>query len=236
MLTLVTRPEPAAARTLARLAALGHDVLFDPMLEIRPRATRLPEGPFQALTFTSINGVQGFMAQQNISAIWPRLRTLPVYTVGPRTAEEARQTGFDHVIDCDGDARDLTARMKAELPAGTRILYPAGEHRAADLPAALAPAGMVVDIAVVYAAEGVDALSTQTRAALAEGRVACILHFSRRTVLAFLACVAKAGLENALCGPRHLCLAAQVAGPLVERGLAVELADAPNEEALFALL
>lgn len=121
MLTLVTRPEPAAARTLARLAALGHDVLFDPMLEIRPRATRLPEGPFQALTFTSINGVQGFMAQQNISTMWPRLRTLPVYTVGPRTAEEARQTGFDHVIDCDGDARDLTARMKAELPAGTRI-------------------------------------------------------------------------------------------------------------------
>ncbi len=232
MLTLVTRPEPAAARTLTRLRALGHDVLFDPMLEIRPRATLLPAGPFQALTFTSINGVRGFMAQM----LEPGLTRLPVYTVGPRTAEEAQAAGFTHVIDCDGDARDLTARMTTELPSGTRVLYPAGEHRAADLPAALAPAGIRVEIAVVYAAHGVTALSGESCAALAKERVDLILHFSRRTVLAFLNCVAAAGLEAHLSRPRHLCLAAQVAGPLVEKGLAVEIATAPNEEALFALL
>lgn len=232
MLTLVTRPDTAAARTIARLEAMGHTVLADPMLHIRPRTAELPAGVFDAVTFTSINGVQGLMAQNG----WPDLRHLPTYTVGPRTAEEATAAGFSTVIDCDGDATALTTRMKQDLPPGTHVLYAAGHNRAADLPAALAPAGIPVSITVVYAAESASALCPRTRTALAEGRIGCVMHFSRRTVVAFLRCVAAEGLESQLGGIRHLCLADQVAGPLVQAGITVEVAQAPNEDAIFALL
>lgn len=232
MLTLVTRPSSAAARTIARLEAMGHDVLADPMLLIRPRAAERPADAFDALTFTSIHGVQGLMAQSG----WPDMRALPAFTVGPRTAEEALAAGFSTVIDCDGDATALTTRMKQDLPPGTHVLYAAGESRAADLPAALAPAGIMVTIKVVYAAEGAPRLSEETRAALADGRMDCVLHFSRRTVVAFLRCVTAEGLEAQLSGLRHLCLADQVAEPLIQAGLAVEVARAPNEDALFELL
>ncbi len=232
MLTLVTRPMPAAARTIARLEAMGHVVLADPMLHIRPRTADMPAGTFDALTFTSINGVRGFMAQTE----WPDLRTLPAYVVGPRTAEEALAAGFSTVIDCDGDATDLTSRMRQKLSPGTHVLYAAGQDRAADLPVALAPAGIKVSIAVVYAAEPAHALSEEAHAALAEGRIGCVLHFSRRTVVAFLRCVEAAGLGARLTHMRHVCLADQVTGPLVQAGLVAEVAQAPNEDALFALL
>lgn len=237
MLTLVTRPATASARTIARLEAMGHMVLADPMLLIRPRTAEFPADRFDALTFTSINGVQGFMAQSFMTHDgWPDLFALPVYTVGPRTAEEALAAGFSTVIDCDGDATALTTRMKQDLPPGTHVLYAAGENRAADLPAALEPDGITVRVAVVYAAEGTSALSPQTRTALVDGHIGCVLHFSRRTVVAFLRCVEAEGLGARLSGMRHLCLADQVAGPLVQAGLTVEVAQAPNEDALFALL
>ncbi|OYW42996.1 MAG: hypothetical protein B7Z45_01360, partial [Azorhizobium sp. 12-66-6] len=50
---LLTRPEPGAARTRARLEALGHSVVGDPMLRFKETGAPLPRGPFSALAFTS---------------------------------------------------------------------------------------------------------------------------------------------------------------------------------------
>ncbi|MGQ3676132.1 uroporphyrinogen-III synthase [Xanthobacter sp. TB0139] len=248
MLTLVTRPRPAAEETAARLRALGHEVLMDPMLHIR----HLPEGlrkamlaapfvsPFDVLAFTSINGVDACMAAMAAAPEGPAwfqaLSPLPVYAVGTRTAQAVRQAGFSTIITCAGDARDMTRRMAQDLPADTRILYPAALHRAADLPAALAPHGLHVTISEVYAAETARTLAQTTRDALAEGQIECVLHYSQRTATALLSCVAAAGLMHRLSNARHLCLSAQVAGPLVAAGLQTHLAGAPSEEALLALL
>lgn len=232
MLVLVTRPLPAANQTAKRLRALGHDVTVDPMLRIAPTTTPLPEGPFDAVAFTSINGVTAFGAHPD----GKRFLHLPAFAVGPRTAKEARAIGFTNVTDCDGDASALAGRIGAVLPSGARVLNPAGEDRAADLAGLLAAPGISLDLAIVYAAEPAEALSEDARAALAGGTVKAALHFSQRTVKTLLRCVAAAGLNDALTGVRELCLSEQVAEPFVRKGLAVEVAAAPNEDALFALL
>ena len=232
MHVLVTRPLPAAHQTARRLAALGHQVTIDPMLRIVPTGTPLPDRPFDAVAFTSINGVTAFAADPDSR----RFLHLPAFAVGPRTAKEARAVGFAHVTDCDGDATALAGRIAAGLPSGARVLNPAGEDRAADLAGLLAAPGISLELAIVYAAEPAEALCEDARAALASGTVTAALHFSQRTVKTLLRCVAAAGLNDTLTGVRELCLSEQVAEPFVRRGLAVEVAAAPNEDALFALL
>ncbi|MFG1358911.1 uroporphyrinogen-III synthase [Xanthobacter pseudotagetidis] len=231
MLVLVTRPEPAAQQTAARLAAMGHEALVDPMLRIAPTGAALPDGPFEAVAFTSVNGVKALAAHADFA----RFRGLPAFAVGPRTAREARQAGFPEVTDCDGDAAALAGRLAAALGTGARVLHPAGEDRAADLGALLEGHGLRVALAIVYAAVPADALGPATRAALAAGTIGAALHFSPRTVKTLLACAGDAGLDAALREVRHLCLSAQVAAALGAcRSVAV--AAAPNEDALLALL
>lgn len=231
MQVLVTRPEPAAGQTAQRLAALGHAAIVDPMLRIAPTGADLPPGPFDAVAFTSVNGVRAFAAHADSA----RFAALPAFAVGPRTAAEARAAGFAQVTDCDGDAEALAGRLIAALGSGARVLNPAGEDRAADLGALLAGPGLSVVLAVVYAAVPADALSAPARAALAAGTIGAALHFSPRTVKTLLACARAAGLEDRLASMRHLCLSAQVAAPLVAVG-GIEIAAAPNEDALLALL
>lgn len=232
MQILVTRPEPAAGQTARRLAALGHGAIVDPMLRIVPTGIPLPEGRFDAVAFTSINGVQALAAHPAGRS----LLDLPAFAVGTRTAKEARTAGFARVTDCAGDAHAVAAALAAALPSGARVLHVAGEERAADLAELMASPGIGVVLAEIYAAVPADALSQEARAAIADGTVDAALHFSHRTARTFLGCVTAAGLKDRLSGMRQLCLSRQVGDPFTDAGLAVEIAAAPNEDALFALL
>ncbi len=191
----------------------------------------MPEGPFVAVAFTSINGVKAFAAHPDFA----RFRPLPAFAVGTRTAREAKAVGFADVTDCAGDAEALAGRLAAALPPGSRVLNPAGEDRAADLGELLAGPGVKVEVAVIYAAVPADALSPEVEAALAAGTIAAALHFSHRTVKTLLQCVAAAGLEARLREVRQVCISAQVGGPFGPNYI-VEAASAPNEDALLALL
>jgi len=228
---LITRPEPAATQTAERLRKLGHEATVDPMLRIAPTTDPLPAGPFDAVAFTSINGVKAFAAHPE----GPGLYGLPAYAVGSRTAKEARAAGFTTVIDCEGDAEALARRLGQELPKGARVLNPAGEDRAADLAELLKAPGLELVLTIIYAAQPAEALSEEARAALADGRINAALHFSQRTVKTLLDCVETAGLTREFAKVREFCLSEQVGGPLVRAGYAIEAASSPNEDALFAL-
>ena len=127
---LVTRPEPAAGTEAEALSALGLAPVLWPITGIRHLATRLalPEGT-EALVFTSAHGVAAFAAAS-------RLRDLPAYCVGARTAEAARAEGFVDARSADGDAAAL-ARLLAGAPE-TRFFHARGENVAGDLAGALA--------------------------------------------------------------------------------------------------
>ncbi|MFG1478874.1 uroporphyrinogen-III synthase [Xanthobacter sp. V4C-4] len=228
---LITRPEPAATQTAERLRKLGHEATVDPMLRIAPTTAPLPHGPFDAVAFTSINGVKAFAAHPE----GPSLFHLPAFAVGSRTAKEARNAGFGTVTDCEGDAEALAVRLAQALPKGARVLNPAGEDRATDLAELLKAPELELVLTIIYAAAPADALSDAAREALAAGRIDAALHFSQRTVKTLLTCVEAAGLLRQLAGVRAFCLSEQVGGPLVRAGLPIEAAAAPDEDALFAL-
>ncbi len=232
---LVTRPEPDCERTAALLRERGHEVLQQALLRIEPVVdAEFGPGPWAAVLFTSANAVRAVAAHCRLS----ELAGLPAYTVGERTRSAAAAAGFAPVMSADGDV-DALARLIAARPpaAGRSLLYCAGEELAGDLAGGLAARGLRVETVCVYRAAVVADLAPDVRAAFAGHAIDAVLHYSARTAGAFVAAATAAGIRDLSIQPRHLCLSAQVAAPLVAAGAAaVDVASEPNEQALFALI
>src|SRR4051812_10637191 len=103
MRILVTRPQEDGEETTALLAQMGHQALLAPLLFTHFLECPAPDlSGVQAMLATSANGVRAF------TRLSPR-RDLPLFAVGPQTALVARDAGFAHVEDADGDVEDLAA-------------------------------------------------------------------------------------------------------------------------------
>lgn len=234
MRLLLTRPEPEATATAARLEALGHDVLVEPMLRIEflppPRGVLPPA----AIIFTSGNGVRA-VRQWPEAASWA---AVPVFAVGGKTAALASDTGFTDVRAASGDANALVGLVSKALDgtAGT-ILYPAPRDRAGDVEGRLAESGFAVRAVEAYRAIAAERISDELREAILRGEIDGALFFSRRTAVIFRDLVKDAGLSAALRAMRLFALSAQVAGPLKELPSAgLRVASRPDGESLFSLL
>lgn len=232
MRLLLTRPEPGASATAARLIGIGHEVVCDPMLQIVPTGSPLPHGMFDAIAFTSLNAVRALAADAAAAETFH----LPAFAVGHRTAAEARAVGFQQVIDCAGDLGSLARTLVLHLPPGASVLHAAGEERAGNIGTAIAGRAISVEVCVLYRAVPARHLSPEAQQALASGRLEGALHYSPRTVAALLAAVQQAGLEDALRQLRHFCLSEAVAAPLRAMGLLAQAPEKPEEAALLALL
>ena len=111
---LVTRSEPGASETAARLRAAGFEALVEPLFAIAPIAADIPD--FDALAFTSANGARQF------ARLSPR-RDASVFCVGARTAQAAREMGFADVVSADGDVLALLDLVSRKLPPDARLLH-----------------------------------------------------------------------------------------------------------------
>lgn len=141
----ITRAQPGADETAARLSALGYAPLIAPLLTIRPLDVTPDLAGIQALAFTSRNGVQVFAARSDD-------RSLPVFAVGDATAASAREAGFAEVRSAGGDIHALAALIRAEGD-GRSILHPGAAEPAGDLSALVGAAARVTALAVYEAVE-----------------------------------------------------------------------------------
>lgn len=222
---LVTRPEPDASETAARLNALNIETVVDPLLIAETLTTTLPpaEG-FAALAVTSANALRALHDRGEL----PRLLRLPVYAVGDRTAAVARDFGFAEVVSAAGDFGDLVALL-AKAGIGGPVLYPAAKQQAGDLAKALAPHGVMVITVPVYAMNPAARLKATTDFKALDGA----LFYSRRTAQTFVTLADRAAERSRL---GMLCLSEAVAEPLIAAHFVrVSLADHPSEEAMMAL-
>ncbi|MGU3359907.1 uroporphyrinogen-III synthase [Methylobacterium sp. M6A4_1b] len=226
----VARPEPGATRTGARLAALGHRPLVAPVLTVHPTGARLPQDAFAGLILTSANAVTALGPED-----CARLRTIPTFTVGSRTAALAHAAGFADVREAAGEATSLARLVGASLARGARLLHAAGAERKAEPAAALVAAGFRLTVQDVYAARAVERLPGAVAEGLGGGELEAALHYSRRSARIAHDLANAEGLGGAFAALTHYCLSADVAVPLVAAGVAVHfVAERPGEDALLA--
>lgn len=235
MRVLVTRPKADAADLAAQIAALGHEVVTEPMLQIVPLA--IDGAAFdgaQAIIATSRNGLRALAVTDALA----RVRTLPIFTVGPGTTELAREIGFRTVIEGAGTGRDLVAPIIRHCDATKGVLvHVAGETLAYNLSGALAADGITVRTVTAYRAEPVTALSDETVRAIGAGDLDAVILMSPRTAEIFAKLVDAAGLTQTARRLACICLSRAVAAGL--SGLSpsrIEIAEAPNSSALLAAL
>jgi len=229
-LVLVTRPEPDASATVARLAALGHPALAAPLLRVIRTPLRLPApGAVQALVVGSLNAVRRLPA---------RFRGVPLLAVGDATAAAARAAGFARVASARGDARDLAALAARECePSGKPLLLAAGKGAGGPLATDLRARGFRVIRRVVYATRPLPRLPAAAREALACGRVSAVTFFSGGPARVFGRVARAARVAHTLRGVTALAISPAVAARVAPLGFARVLTAArPDQESLLALL
>ncbi|MBP0447173.1 uroporphyrinogen-III synthase [Roseomonas sp. SSH11] len=234
---LITRPEPGAAATAARVAALGWRPVLAPALRLAPLSLApMPEA--RALLLPS-------------AAALPALRgvlppSLPVLAVGAGTAAAAQGAGFTRVVAAEGDAASLAVLAAASLdPREGPVLLATGQGYGDELAAELERRGFSVIRRETYAATEVAELPPLARDALRAGQVRAALFLSPRSARSTLAQLRASGLTAAATGIRAVALSARVAealstspegfsAPITWGGL--DVAPRPDQDALLALL
>ena len=224
---LVTRPEPGATATAARLQAAGWQPIVAPFLSVRPFHVALPNaGRIQAVVVASGNAV----------ALPAPYHSLPLLAVGDATASRARRAGFSAVYSADGDAAAL-AGLAARLldPAQGPLLLAAGRGQSAPLARTLRRGGFAVHRRAVYAAVPARRFPPQAADAITSGLHAAVF-FSAETARAF------ASLLPFPLRPRLCHTDAAVIGPGVAEALkhlpwrALRVALRPTQDEVLALL
>lgn len=234
MRLLITRPEPDATRSAQALHERGYDVLLAPLMHMQAIDADLGDGPFAGVLITSANAARAAQAHSRFG----ELKRLPVFAVGNRSAEAAREAGFENVSSAAGALADLVGLVLARFAGSdARVVYFAGEDRAGDLAAGLATRGIAVHTAVVYRAVARNTLPDDAAQALASGGLDGAVHYSRRSAATLLRLAGQAGALNAVLGLTHCCLSDEVASPLRDAGAGrILVAPHPDEAALIALI
>ena len=221
----ITRAQPGAAATAARVAALGHEPLVAPLLRVRPiPGAALDLDGVGALAFTSANGVAAFVDRS-------AARGLPVFAVGDATAAAARAAGFAEVRSAEGDVAAL-ARLILKLRPPAPILHVAPRERSGDLAGTLTAQGVACRTAELYESAVADRLPAAAAEALEAAAIDAVLVHSPKAAAA----VARL-IDSAEEGVAVFALSLACAEPLERAGFrAIAVAAAPTEAALLALL
>jgi uroporphyrinogen-III synthase len=228
MRILVTRPLEDGEAIAETLRAMGHQPLLAPLLR-----TDFHDGPepdfagVQAILASSANGIRALTRRT-------ARRDLPIFAVGPQTADEAQRAGFIEVRNADGDAKALAeATMRWTAPDKGALLHVCGEEAPGTLGDTLAGHGFTVRRCALYAVHAARQLPAEVQAALEERALDAALFFSPRSARVF--CELAEGLP--LAGLAAFCISPVTAKVLKESVFSqVAVASQPNQAALLALL
>lgn len=232
-LILITRPAAEARAYAAELEAEGFEVLLAPMLEIVPTDFEAPDlADCRGVLFTSVNGVRVFADRVSERAV-------PVYAVGPYTADEAWALGFTDVRAAGGTGADLERLVAAEHSPdeGRFFLHVRGDHAALALDEALIARGFAARRLVVYKSVPVLDFEESVLSALRGGRVQAVTFFSRRTAENFMKLAALQRLDGVLESIKSLCISESVL-ECVRAGewLGAYVCDRPDRNGMMRLL
>jgi uroporphyrinogen-III synthase len=234
---LVTRPEPDNTATADALRRRGYEALLAPLLRFEALPLRHDDSVrYAGVIATSANALRAIRSHP----LSGELIELPVYAVGGRTTEAARNAGFANVVSADGDVTALHKLIVKAIPKRDRkvpLLYLSGSDIAGDIVTSLARDGIVATPLIVYRMIPVTDLSDSIRGAFAAQTIDAVLHYSARSAAAFVAAVRGAALEIAALAVPQVCISESVARVLREAGATrLVVAEKPQETAVFDAL
>lgn len=225
---LLSALQAAGARTTA-LASTGFAPPADVAALDRARAELAAGGAWDWVVFTSPRAVAAMLPDAGLA--WPEVA---VAAVGSATADALNAAGRTVALVGSAGAADLGRILAARLPAGARVLLPAGNLAGQELQQALVAAGAHVTRLEAYRTVP-RPLAAADLAALGETPDAVI--FTSGSGAAALLEGLRAHGRGLPPGPRVACLGPRTARDLAALGLRVDLiSPAADGAALVAAL
>ncbi len=235
MRVLVTRPEPDASMTKAALEAAGLEAVVSPLMTISFEPVEdLGPGHVQAIIVTSRNAVRSLAR----SPVLQGLINLPVFAVGPRSAQDAHDLGFHGVMEGPGTAAELPELIVSHSdPAGGKLVHFAGYKLAFDLESALKDRGFQVQTERCYQAQSAEQLTPMTEDALRSRHLDAVLLMSPEASRTYVRLISSHGLEAEAADVACVCISKATADALKPYKLkAIRVAERPNLEEVLALV
>lgn len=232
MRVLIIRPEREATALAAALGERGHTPVIAPLFRLEflhpPAEFPAALAACQAVLLTSANGARALAEASE-------QRGRPTLAVGDTTASTAEGLGFSAVTSASGDGAALAELVRQRLePADGPLLHVSGREVAADLAAALEPAGFEVKRFVLYDAREETVLPEAARAALEARALDVVTFFSPRAASVFATMVDGAGLAANLRSVTAVAISPAALAPAA--GLpfkAVVAAERPSRQAVL---
>jgi len=229
---LLTRPVEDCQQLAQSLIALGHSVQSEPLLNIHIHTCdKIDLANFQAVLFTSANGVRAFKAH------YPCF-SLPCFCVGEATAQEARKAGFTTISTAGGNVEKLTTLVRQSLdPTAGPLLHISGKDIAGNLAGQLEQDHFTIVRQVLYRADKATTLSPTTEDLLKTAKITHIPFYSPRTAQTFMTLIENRGLSEYLTNITALCLSPAVANVISSHHWSkILIADEPDQSHLFQLI
>lgn len=174
---LITRPKYDSLLLRDILSQQNLDVIIHPMMDINYLDVSIPSlDQYGALIFTSINAVRSFIEQ------CPD-RTLNVFCVGHKTAEELKKAGFYKVHEASNSVESLVKCLQEEKPLDKPYLYLRGQHVTKDLQSVFGQEK--VQQLTVYESHKIKNIQDSVSQALINGNISEVVFYSQRTVESF---------------------------------------------------
>lgn len=232
MRVLVTRPEPGASRTAAKLRALGFKPVILPLSETRPLPVSMQavSADAVAVAVTSANALR-----HAPPGLIERLTGLPCHAVGRRTGDAARAAGFVAVEEGPGNAVALAGQIGRKFVGGT-LVYLCGRERFPGFEERLAAIGVQVHPIETYETVAMDHTDAAVLSRLGGEPVDALLLYSAKAAMAARELAARPALRSLIGRAEIHALSQRIAAACGRFDGAIHIASAPNEEALLALL
>lgn len=229
---LVTRPQPDAALTAAKLEAAGYQPVCLPVSETVATGISLPKGDFDAVAVTSANALRHI--EPNLLKLY---RHLQVYAVGEKTASVAKECGFEAIYAGDGWGLHLGRHVAAAMPAGCHVLYLTGKIRRPDFEAQLSAADIQLTVAETYDTRPVAYSDAELSRISDAGHSDVILLYSAVAAKQFVALNEQAQGAFIRSAKYIFCLSQRIAAELpADCSARVQISETPDEDALLHLL
>jgi len=218
---VITRRREQAGGLRRALEVRGASVIELPTIELAPPKSWRPLdealariGRFDWVIFTSVNGVERFLARMKKHGLEPRaLRIANLAAIGPATARALRQFGLRAtVVPDEFRAEGLLAALRGQRWRGKKVLLARAAAAREILPRELRQRGARVDVVPVYRTV-VPAASRRRAQALFKGRKPEAITFtSSSTARNFCSLLGRSRAQRALRG-----VAVATIGPVTSR-------------------
>lgn len=178
MYLLMTRPRAASERFVAQLPTRTRsrvEVIYSPILEIKPLPISVDTNGVRGLIFTSANGV-------NAAVSLGLARDMPAFCVGPATTGAAKGAGWAAQM-AGATAEELVAYLLKHRP-DSPLLHLRGEHSRGNIATRLTESGLTVREQPVYQ-QNLLPLTPEAMAAAEENKPVIAPIFSPRTARQF---------------------------------------------------